>query len=205
MESIVNYLSGVDALSVYLGVFFIAYIENVFPPFPSDVVVVFAGSLVAVGQGNAILTIAIASLGSTLGFLSMYWVGAQIGTRVLETGRLKFISTELVVRVEAWFRRYGYGVVVANRFLAGTRAVVSFCAGMSEMKLLPTVLLSALSALIWNTILVLLGKSLGDNWRTIGDYLALYGRIVSIGLGVAIVVWLVVMYVRSRKSRRPSV
>ena len=192
-----------DALYVYGAVFFIAYIENIFPPLPSDVILVFAGSLAAIGKASAVLTVVFALAGSTLGFLTMYWIGWKIGDKLLETGRIKFISVDLVRKVETWFRHYGYAVVVANRFLAGTRAVVSFCAGLSEMRLLPTTLLCAVSALLWNSILVYLGSTLGHNWREIGSYLALYGKIVSLGIAVVILAWLGILFFRfKRKSSR---
>jgi len=187
---------------VYAAVVLISFIENIFPPFPSDVVVVFAGSLVALGEGSLLLTVALASGGSTLGFMTMYWIGDQTGDRILEKGKIKFISLDLVHRVESWFRKYGYWVVIANRFLAGTRAVVSFCAGVSEMKLLPTTTLSLVSAIVWNLILVKLGMTLGDNRREIGDYLSTYSKIVSILIAGILLLWAVVSWIRSRRNKQ---
>ncbi|MDX9758805.1 MAG: DedA family protein [Bacteroidota bacterium] len=189
LEQTIAYLSQVDTVWIYAAVFFISYIENIFPPFPSDVVVVFAGSLVAIGTGSVPLTLMLATGGSTLGFMSMYWIGDQFGDRVLEAGKLQFISRDLVHRVESWFRRYGYWVVIANRFLAGTRAVISFVTGMSELNFATTSVLSAASALLWNAILLYLGYIVGDNWRRIGDYLDTYSLIVTIILVLALAIW----------------
>lgn len=200
MEDIVAALSGLDPAWIYVAVFAIAYIENLFPPFPSDVIVVFAGSLVAVGQGNAILTVVLATTGSTLGFMSMYWLGDQFGDRILEKERIPFISLELVHKVQNWFKRYGYWVVVGNRFLAGTRAVISFCTGIAEMNITITTLLSAGSALVWNSILIYLGYLVGDNWRIIGEYLATYSKIVSILIAVVILLWVVMKWIRTRRA-----
>ncbi|HAL57531.1 MAG TPA: DedA family protein [Bacteroidetes bacterium] len=179
MEELINGLSAVNPVWVYLAVAGIAYIENIFPPFPSDVVVVFAGSLVGVGSVDFVTALILATVGSTLGFMSMYKIGDWFGDKILETGRIKFIPRESVHKVEAWFRRYGYLVIIANRFLAGTRAVVSFFAGMSELSLWKTTLLSFASALLWNFILLYAGQRLGQNWREIGFYLETYSKTIT--------------------------
>jgi membrane protein DedA with SNARE-associated domain len=157
----------------------IAYIENLLPPFPSDVAIVAAASLVAFGSVNIAPLIIAATLGSTLGFLTMYRIGHWFGDRVLETGRIRFISVDQVHKVETWFRTYGYGVIVANRFLAGTRAVISFFAGMSNLSLWKTTVLSLFSALAWNSILVYAGKTLGTNWSSIAFYLETYSKAIT--------------------------
>ncbi|MBR9978107.1 MAG: DedA family protein [Bacteroidetes bacterium] len=198
LEQTVSYLSQVDTVWIYVAVFGIAYIENIFPPFPSDVIVVFAGYLIAIGTGSVILTLLLATSGSALGFMSMYWIGDQFGDRVLETGKIRFVSLDLVRRVQRWFRRYGYWVVIANRFLAGTRAVISFVTGMAEMNLMKTTLLSALSALVWNSILLYLGFVVGDNWRVIGEYLDAYSIIVTILVLLALAVWGIVTWWRKK-------
>lgn len=202
LEQTIAYLSQVDTVWIYAAVFLISYIENIFPPFPSDVVVVFAGSLVAIGTGSVAITLVLATAGSTLGFMSMYWIGDQFGDRVLETGKIPFVSLNLVHKVEAWFRRYGYWVVIANRFLAGTRAVISFATGMSELNLTVTTLLSAASALVWNSILIYLGFVVGDNWRMIGDYLDTYSLVVTIAVAAAFAIWGIITWARKRKSIR---
>ena len=200
LEQVIAYLSHVDIVWIYVAIFLISYIENIFPPFPSDVIVVFAGSLVAIGTGSVVITLFLATAGSTLGFMSMYWIGDQFGDRVLETGKIPFISIDLVHRVENWFHRYGYWVVIGNRFLAGTRAVISFVTGISEMNLTVTTILSAVSALVWNSILLYLGYMVGDNWRIIGGYLASYSKIVTAILAVILLAWGVKVWFAKRRE-----
>ena len=164
---------------IYAAVGLIAFVENVFPPFPSDVLVVAAGSFAAGKNVDPVLTVAIATTGSTVGFVTMYMIGEWFGRRILDAGKITFLPLDQIAKVEAWFRRFGYAVVVANRFLAGTRAIVSFFAGISDLKLIPCVVLSFVSALIWNTLLVIAGYSLGANWREIVYYLQSYGEVVT--------------------------
>lgn len=203
MESFIHFLQSLDPSLIYLAVFAIAFIENIFPPFPSDVIVVFAGSLIGIGRVGFPETLAVATIGSTAGFVVMYKVGAWFGIKVLEQGKFKFIPMDSVRKAEAWFTRYGYWVIIANRFLAGTRAVVSFFAGVSGLHLLKTTVLSAISALAWNAILVTGGWYLGRHWERIGFYLSAYSQIVT-GAIIAVAVVLVIKYFVKRNGNKKS-
>ena len=190
LEDFIQYLQTLSPFLIYVTVFSIAFIENIFPPFPSDVVVVFAGSLIPLGQVGFVETLLFATIGSTFGFVVMYKIGDWFGDKILEQGKIKFIPIDGVRKVEAWFVKYGYWMIIANRFLAGTRAVVSFFAGLSELNLPKTTLLSFLSALVWNAILVSAGWYLGRHWERIGFYLNTYSQIVT-----AIIVLVVLIFV----------
>ena len=172
-------MTNLNPVLIYALVACIAYLENIFPPFPSDLVVVFAGSLAGIGAIDFAAALLFTTIASTLGFMTMYKIGDWFGLKILEGGRLKFIPRDNVHKVEGWFRRYGYAVVIANRFLAGTRAVVSFFAGMSELPLLKTSVLCFFSALLWNFLLLFAGKKLGENWEGIALYLETYSKAVT--------------------------
>ncbi len=201
MESIVSYLTSIDIIWIYVAVFVIAWLENIFPPSPSDVVIVAAGSVVSLGEGSVLLLLVFATLGGTAGFVTMYWLGKQFGHKVIEAGKIKFISPQLVQKVHDWFGRYGFWVVIGNRFLSGTRAVISFCAGIAEMHFGITTVLSALSALLWNSILVYMGYALGDNWEAIGNYLSTYSRIVTILITAGVLIWATFTWIRWRRKK----
>ena len=204
MEQFVNYLAALNPIWIYCVAGAIAYLENLFPPMPSDVIVVAAGSLAGLGRVDFTLLLVLSTIGSTAGFLTMYKVGDWFGARILETGKFKYVSLEKVHKVEAWFKKYGYWVVIANRFLAGTRAVVSFFTGMSELSLWWTAILSFISSLLWNFILLFAGKELGKNWREISNYLVTYGKVVTILLIVVIILFTVRYYYINRKRKNPS-
>ncbi len=199
MEEFIHHLQSLDPLLIYFAVLLISFIENVFPPFPSDVIVAFAGSLVGLGQVGFLETLIAATLGSTLGFIVMYKIGGWFGDKILEKGKIKFIPVEAVAKVEAWFHRYGYGVIIANRFMAGTRAVVSFFAGMSDLDLVKTTFLSFFSALAWNAILLFAGYSVGQNWQKIGFYLNAYSHVATAVVVVVLLVF-VIRYFYSRNN-----
>ena len=203
MAQFLHQLQLLDPLLICFLVFAVAFIENIFPPAPSDMIIVFAGSLVGLGIVGLPESLLFATAGSTLGFIVMYKIGDWFGVHILESGRFSFIPVQSVKKAEAWFLKYGYWLIVANRFLAGTRAVVSFFAGMSELSLGKTTVLCFVSALLWNAILITAGYYLGQNWGRIGFYLVAYSRVVT-AVVIAIALLVVAKCVLKKRKRAPG-
>lgn len=197
MEQGIFWLQQAPPWGVLLLMFLIAYIENIFPPAPSDMLLVFAGTMIGFGTVDFPQALAAATIGSTTGFMSAYLLGRYFEGHIVEGRVGRYLPTGAIQKVEDLFRRFGYGVIVANRFLAGTRAIVSFFAGMSRMSLAKTTLLSALSAAAWNTLLLMLGEIFASNWQKVASYLQLYSVVVT-GLVVVIALILVWQYRRRR-------
>jgi membrane protein DedA with SNARE-associated domain len=194
VEHFVEFFHTLNPTWIYVSLFAIAYIENIFPPAPSDMIIVAGGSLIATGSIDFIPALMFAALGSTVGFLTMYKVGEWFGESIIEKDKWKFIPKAQVHQVEGWFKHYGYWLIVANRFLSGTRAVVSVFAGLAELDLKATTALSFVSSILWNGLLVYGGMLLGKNWTLIGFYLATYSKIATAVITtiaiVSIIVWL---------------
>jgi membrane protein DedA with SNARE-associated domain len=201
LENFIDSIISLNPIWIYLLAVLIAYIENIFPPFPSDVVLVAAGYLCATGRVDFITILVISTIGSATGFLTMYKVGSWFGLRIINTKRFRFIQMNQVQKVELWFHKYGYFVVVANRFLAGTRAVVSFFTGVSNLPIIKTMILASISSLIWNTILLLAGKELGSNWNSITYYFETYGQIVTLITIIVVLFFVLRSYFRRRKLK----
>lgn len=197
MEQGIFWLQQAPPWGVLLLMFLIAYIENIFPPAPSDMLLVFAGTMIGFGAVDFSQALAAATIGSTTGFMTAYLLGRYFEGHIVEGRVGRYLPTGAIQKVEGLFRRFGYGVIVANRFLAGTRAIVSFFAGMSRMSLAKTTLLSALSAAAWNTLLLMLGEIFASNWQKVASYLQLYSVVVTgiVALVVAIGLW---QYLRRR-------
>jgi membrane protein DedA with SNARE-associated domain len=191
LDAAIEFLSHLEWYWVLGFAFFITLLENVFPPSPSDSVLVFMGSLIALGTVGFVPLLAFATLGSVAGFVIMFYLGSKFGHNIVNSNRMPFITKENLEKPELWFQRWGYYLIVANRFLSGTRAVIAFFAGMSDLDLKKTVILSALSALIWNSILIYLGVVFGNNFEAILDYLSLYGKIIFPLIGLVILFFIV--------------
>ena len=186
METLLQFMQSLDPSLIYAILFLMAFVENLFPPAPSDMIIVFGGSLVGVGVIHPVAAVLSSTAGSTLGFMTMYQVGVWFDREVVHRRRPKYLPEKSIQKVEQWFQKHGMWIIVANRFLAGTRAVVSLFAGMSRLRLLDTTLLSLVSALVWNSILLYTGYLLGHNWKHIGFYLHTYSQIVTIFVTVVV-------------------
>lgn len=200
LEQILEFMGSLDPTWIYFILFFFAFIENVFPPSPSDVVVVVGASLISKTTMGFVPVLVITSVGSALGFLLMYYVGKIAGEKVLKTGKLKFLNKEDIERTEGWFNKYGYKLIIANRFMPGTRSVISFFSGVYELDQMKTLIAASISAFLWNTGIVALGMVLGNNVQQIDYYLATYSKIIIAVTLIAVVIFLIRMFMKKRKS-----
>jgi membrane protein DedA with SNARE-associated domain len=201
LEAFIHTLETLSPTLIYCSLFAIAYIENVFPPSPSDVIVVFGGYLVGLGTIDFTLALVLTTIGSITGFMTMYKVGDWFGEAIIEKKRFTFLPLESIHKVEEWFRKYGYWIIVANRFMSGTRAVVSFFAGLSKLRLVRTTVLCGISALVWNWLMLFAGTLLGKNWNSIALYLSTYSQIITRVIIFAFVVWGIrQLYIRNKAN-----
>lgn len=200
IETLVEFLTGLPPVGVLAFAFLIAYAENIFPPSPSDVLIVFCGTLVGIGTIDFISLAAASTLGGCAGFCTMYIVGRKFGTTITTSPRFSFLPISSITKAEEWFRRYGNWLIVVNRFLSGTRAVISLFAGISSLPFARTLLLSGISALAWNSLLIVAGMLLGERWRTINDYLSMYSQFITPTLVVALIVYGGYSYYKKRNA-----
>ncbi len=200
IEELLARFSELTPIWIYILLFSFAFIENLFPPSPSDIAIVIGGSLVGTGYLDFLPSLLFATLGGVTGFLAAFAIGWQFDKKLIHAGKLKFINVQSIDKVEKAFQKYGYYLIVANRFLAGTRAVISFFAGMSKLNITLTIILSALSSLIWNTILLYLGIAFGKNVVVVDQYLGTYSNIVII-ISIVIVLFFLLKYLLTKKKK----
>lgn len=197
-----SFLGTIPWYSILFFALFITFLENIFPPSPSDVLLLFIGSLVNTSEQITFLNLSIVStIGSTLGFLVMYYLGYRFETRIIESNRLKFITPESLQKPTQWFNKYGYFIIIANRFLSGTRAVISFFAGVTKLDFKKTTILSTISAYIWNSILIYLGMIFSNNLEKVKEYISLYGKIVFPILILGIII-LIIRYIIAKDTKK---
>lgn len=200
LEDILSYISVVDTPYIYLILFFFAFVENIFPPSPSDVVIVVGSSLIATTELSFIPILLITSIGSALGFVLMYYVGKLFGEKLIRRGKIKFIKHGDILKADRWFRKWGYKLILANRFLPGTRSVISFFSGVHELDVGRTFVFSAISAFAWNAFIIYLGMVVGHNVELIDYYLNTYSYAI-IALTIAVIaVILIRIFWRKKKE-----
>jgi membrane protein DedA with SNARE-associated domain len=199
MEQTYLWFQSLSPVVVLAMMFLIAYVENIFPPAPSDLLLVISGTLIGSGKISFAPALAMATMGSVLGFMTAYVFGRYFEQHFVSGRYHRYLPVNGIHQVERMFNRFGYGVIVANRFLAGTRAIVSFFAGMSKMNLLATTGLSAVSAAVWNSILLYMGIFFADNYKAAERYLAAYSKIATLVFGAVVILFLW-RYFRKRRA-----
>jgi len=204
LETLIEIIQKIPPFWILIIAFAVTYIENIFPPSPSDAALVFMGALVGTGIVGFLPLLLFATIGSTLGFITMFVLGVRFEMKFIETDKLKFISKNALLKVDELFKKWGYWLIVANRFLSGTRAVIAFFAGMSLLSFRKSTILSFFSALLWNFILIYLGYIFGDNWKKVDEYMTLYGYILIPIVVVLVAAYFIYSFIQSKKQNANS-
>ena len=200
LEQILDFISQLTPFWIYVTLFFFSFIENVFPPTPSDLVILVGGSLVGINTIHFIPTLLLTTIGSVLGFMTLFFIGLQLDKKIIKAGKIKFVSAEALIKAEKWFTKYGYFIIAANRFLPGTRSVISFFAGLSELDSKKTAVLAGISALFWNAVMLYLGIIFGKNIHVVDYYLDTYSNIVLTTTIVVILFFIVRYFIQKKKK-----
>lgn len=187
-----DWITSVIARLGYLGVATLTFLENLFPPIPSELVIPLAGFVAAQGGLRLDLVIVMGSVGSLAGALVWYAVGNRVGEQrlrklVARHGRWLTLSPEDVDRAQQWFRRHGAVAVFVGRLVPGVRTFVSLPAGFSSMPLGRFMLYSALGTAIWTAALAYAGVVLQANFTLIGDYINAATNVLFAVAGVMLV------------------
>lgn len=192
----------IDALG-YIGVFLLIVLENVFPPIPSEAILPLAGFLAGQGRMWLPAVIVAATLGAVAGALILYYAGALFGDRrvrwlINKYGKWFAVAEGDLDKANDWFDRYGGFAVLVCRLVPIVRSLVSIPAGLRRMNLTTFIIYTAIGSGIWNSLLVIAGWWLGDNWEEVGhvvDYLEY--PVILIGAGA------VLYFFWKRKIARP--
>lgn len=206
MTGIVGFAArSIEALGEWgVGLFTLA--ETVFPPIPSEVILPLAGFLTRQGTMHLGLVLVTSTLGAYLGALALYFLGAKVGLErsMCLLSKLPLVEREDFEAANDWFRRHGKSAIFFGRLLPGVRSFISLPAGAQRMPLGTFSLFTIAGSGIWNGTLISLGSILGRQYSMVEQYSRYLNFAVYAGLGL-FVVWLIVRYVRRRKSaERPQ-
>lgn len=169
----------------YLGIFFLIFVENIFPPIPSEVILLLSGFITSYTTLNVLLMIIFSSLGSLLGAIILYYIGKILNKDRLKKivrdkiGKVLFLKEKDIDKANIWFNTKGNKSVFFCRFIPIVRSLISIPAGMSEMPIIKFIVYTFCGSLIWNTFLICLGHTLSDNWSIMLDILDKY-KIITI-------------------------
>jgi membrane protein DedA with SNARE-associated domain len=190
----------------YLGIALLMFLENLFPPIPSEFIMPLAGYTANLPQSKLnIFGVFVAGLiGSVLGGIIWYYPGKLLGEERLyaladKYGKWITVSSKDIVKAKQWFNRQGTKAVFIGRLVPGVRTLISVPAGMSNMPLLPFIFYTTLGSALWVGLLTYTGYILGSQYKLVEEYLAPVSKIVLGGLILAFVFWLI-----KRKRKKPK-
>ena len=195
----------------YLGVFLLIAIENIFPPIPSEVILVFGGFMTTYTSLNIPIMIVAATLGSLLGAIVLYYIGKIFNKERLKRiisgkiGKVLRLKASDIEKADKWFDTKGNKTVFFCRFIPIVRSLISIPAGMSEMPMQKFLIYTILGSLIWNSVLIVVGSIVGDKWETIVGYLDNFSNIILI---ILVIIFVVAMYywfvIRKKKQSKKA-
>ena len=204
IERIFEYLLETNDLVLYGFLMISAVVENLLPPIPGDTITAFGAFLVGKGRLSYGLVYLSTTVGSVIGFMLLFLLGGFLGREFFEEKDYKYFPAQKIRDAEGWFSRYGYFVVLLNRFLPGIRSVISLASGISKLNRLKVFMLALLSASVWNLIWIHAGYTIGENWETVRDQISglmkKYNIAVSIIIGIMVVIYLVNRIIKGRKK-----
>lgn len=184
------------------GAGLIVALENLFPPLPSEVILPLAGFTASRGSFSLLDAIMWTTAGSVLGAYILYALGGWLGrerTRAL-VRRIPLVNVDDVDKVEAWFARHGSKAVLFGRLVPLFRSLVSIPAGIERMPVWRFLGLTFAGSFIWNSVLIMAGYFLGENWHVVEQYAGIFQKVV-IAAVVVLVVAFVVRKVRERRNK----
>lgn len=184
----------------YFGIFFLIFIENVFPPIPSEVVLLFGGFMTTYTKLNIFLMIVFSTLGSVVGAIVLYYVGKILNKERLKKivsgkiGKILRLKASDIEKADHWFDTKGNKTVFFCRFIPVVRSLISIPAGMSEMAMGKFLLYTTVGSAIWNSVLLIVGNKVGENWESILGIMDQYSHIVLILLIILFIAFLVYFF-----------
>lgn len=193
----------------YFGVCFLIAIENIFPPIPSEVILLFGGFMTTKTSLNIVLMVLFATLGSLIGAIVLYYIGKILNKDRLKkivsgkVGKILRVKTSDIDMADAWFDNKGNITVFFCRFIPIVRSLISIPAGMSEMPMLKFLIYTIVGSAIWNTVLIIIGNRVGENWESILKIFDRYSLVVVILL-IIIFVGFIVWFYKFRKPKKKS-
>jgi membrane protein DedA with SNARE-associated domain len=182
-----DWITGFLEQGGYLAVAFLMFLENVFPPIPSELVMPLAGFTAAQGETRLIPAILAGTAGSLAGAVVWFYAGRWLGAERLKQiarrhGRWLTMTPGEVDRACAWFGRYGGRAVFLGRMVPAVRTLISVPAGIAGMSLPRLLLYSALGTLVWTAALAVAGYLLESQYDRVAEWMNPVSNAVLVGL-----------------------
>ena len=191
----------------YIGVFLLILIENIFPPIPSELILLFGGFMTTYTKLNIIGMIISATLGSLIGALLLYKIGTIFSKEKLKIlisgklGRVLKLKNSDIDNANKWFTNEGKKTVFFGRFIPLIRSIISIPAGINKMNISKFITYTLLGSAIWNLVLIILGHIVGRNWKVILKIFKLYSCFALLLLFILLIILITKLYKNKSKEK----
>jgi membrane protein DedA with SNARE-associated domain len=196
-ESVLFFLTSQGAIYIYLIILLSSIIENLFPPYPGDAVVLAGAFLAGRGDIGYLPLFIIAVAGGMIGAMLLYYLGHKKGRSLFEKYDKYYLRLENLNKIENWFRRWGIWVLLFSRFVAGARSVIALAAGVGNVPVKRMSVFTLISFCLWNGILIGGMYLLKSNWPKLTHMIKSYNMALVIASAILLLIWLAVVYKRS--------
>lgn len=202
-ERLSEIFTSVIASTGYFGIFLLMTLESMVAPVPSELVMPFAGFLVADGTLNIWLVIIVSSIASLFGSLISYYIAFFGGNELIHRfGKFVFLDKEELEWTGRWFKSRGSITILLSRFVPVVRHLISMPAGLARMNIARFTLYTFIGATTWNTILLVIGMQLRERWELVHSYSRQLDILIVVFLALAV---LYVVYKHVKRHRRKSI
>jgi membrane protein DedA with SNARE-associated domain len=192
----------------YPGLGLIMFLENVFPPIPSELVLPLAGWLTLEDQARfSLLGVTIVgAVGSVAGAFFFYGLGKWFDEKrvrflLQRFGRWFLLSEDDFDVALAWFDKYDEYVIFFGRMVPIVRSLISVPAGLANMHIGKFTIYTAVGTALWSFLLAFAGRLLGENWNLVADFIDRYEQLVIVvGIG-AVLVFFVNRVIKLRRQK----
>ncbi len=182
-----------------LGIFILMTIESTFIPFPSELILVPAGILIALNEMTWQSVLIIGTLGSYLGASINYYIAYCLGKRMTNKflkgyGKIFLISQTGLIKAEDYFKKHGEITIFVGRLIPVVRQLISLPAGFAKMNFFKFSLFTIMGSAIWVYILTYLGVIFGNNLEILQTNLSILTAYT-----ISLVIAIVLVYVLWKK------
>lgn len=176
-------------------------LDNFFPPIPSEIILPLAGFAASQGTFSLAGALIATTIGSVFGAMVLYGLGHVFGRdrAVLVFEKTPLLKVSDLERTEAWFAKHGSKAVFFGRMVPIFRSLISIPAGVEKMNVALFFLLTTAGSFIWNSIFVIAGYRLGENWDAVEPYASTFQKLVILAV---LAVMGTFVFIRVRELRR---
>tara|TARA_Y100001968_G_C19360685_1_gene719605 strand:+ start:351 stop:1010 length:660 start_codon:yes stop_codon:yes gene_type:complete len=193
----------------YCTILLAMFLENLFPPIPSELIMPLGGFYVQQGQLQFLPVVIAGLLGTVLGAFPWYGIGRLVNEQRIQNwlknyGRWIGISPEEFSRSRRWFNRYGTSLVFWGRLIPGIRTLISVPAGIEMMPIFPFLIWTTAGSLIWTVLLTVAGQVLGESYEKVALLIDPVSKIIKIILLIFIFIGFLFLSLRLIRANKKS-